>query len=188
MKKKFEFLIAKTVARNWLARQEPLLRQAHRMKLRAPAMRHYQQAGVTINEYALWAILALVAVGMSFGAYYSNLNGQRPKNEALNIITIYAAAKGARDSYGYSNVNMASLQLDGSIPTNMSGSKAGTVLNGWGGAVTVSGTPDTLTITSAGIPEGQCEKFRAQLDLTATFASISPCNSGGTTDMVLTAH
>jgi hypothetical protein len=180
--------IATPISSDTEFRGAPSKRRVQKMPLSGPAAQNYDQAGATINEFGLWAILAALVIGVAAGAFYVQQMQQRPKNEAQNMLTIYAAAKGSRDSSGYANVNTASLQRDGGIPTNMAGSSTGTVFNVWGGAVTITGTSDTITFVTSAVPANQCNTFRSQIDVTGNFTSISPCNSGGTTDVTLTAH
>lgn len=147
-----------------------------------------RQRGATTADFLAWGGLAALVILGIVGTLYVAQRQQAPKNEAANIMSIYTSAKNSRDLAGYTNVNTASLQRDGGIPSSMVGSTSGTVYHSWDGTVTVTGTATAFTITYGGVPEDQCNGLRSLLTLGGNYTAISACNASGPTDLTITGR
>lgn len=133
-----------------------------------------RQAGATLVESA---IVALIIAGLIGGAIYTwqtmqnrskNINNQR------DTALLVAGVRNIFDSYNSYGTDGLNAALTGTYRSAVPGPMlAGTsIVNPWGGAVTVTGTGATFTVSSAAVPAESCA------DMVNRFGSGAGATSG----------
>lgn len=117
-----------------------------------------RQAGATQLE-TLGVILVIgILVAAGAAALYTLSSKGSQADDTKNIQLLIANIRDTRDIDGYGTGDLLPSLITGkNVPTNMTIS-GNSVANAWGGAVTVTGSGLSYTVSSAQVPQSECIK------------------------------
>ncbi|SHI11511.1 type 4 pilus major pilin [Pollutimonas bauzanensis] len=153
------------------------------------ARRKFQRGfyiGPALGTIAIVVLVSLFVYGV-FQYISASLRGTIESN---NLMAIVSGAKSLKSGGSYANVDNAVLQRIKAFG-NMTGSTpGGTVRNGWGGTVVVTGSASQLEIRYSGVPTSACERFLASAKDSGEFAadSLPTCSESDASDLTFIAY
>lgn len=135
-----------------------------------------KQKGATLAEFMLWGALFAGVVVIGVAGYRYSKNQSDTARTGQEFRQLQAAARTVTNgNYGTVSLN-SGLIAAGAIPGSLSVSGS-TITNGFGGAVTVVGATDDVTITQAALPKEVCVQALTDIGKTAW---LSVAVNGGT--------
>lgn len=149
-------------------------------------IRHKQKGASLLEGIAYLGIAALVILGAAslFTGAFASAESNRGMEEVNAIRTgVKKLYLGQANSYGASDIT-AALNTAAIFPTTLSfNSSSNTMMNTWGGNVSVSGNSSTFTIEYTAVPQSSCINM-----LSGASGWVSVAGNGGTafTDNPLT--
>ncbi|WP_454688241.1 type 4 pilus major pilin [Achromobacter aloeverae] len=148
-----------------------------------------RQRGFNLTGILPYLVVAGILALAIWGIFRFAMGTAQYQIEGRNATSIVTAARSLKVGGSYANVDNAAVQRVKGFG-NMTGSASGgTVKNGWGGTVVVSGTVDTLTLQYNGVPEDACDRFIASMTDSGMFTDPLPtCNTSGSSDLSFTAN
>lgn len=134
------------------------------------------QKGATLAEFMLWGALFAGVVVIGVAGYRYSKNQTDTARTGQEFRQLQAATRTITNgNYGTVSLN-SGLVSAGAVPGSLTGSGS-TITNGFGGAVTVVGGSDRVTITQAAIPKEVCVQAITDIGKTSW---VSVAVNGGT--------
>lgn len=136
----------------------------------------------------LAVVLALVVFGSGIFRFLSNQ--YTIYTEVNNLKSVVAGADSLEQGGSFATVNNAALQKAEAFGNMTGAAVGGTVINKWGGAVTVTGTASNVQITWGAVPPNACSGFLTRASDSKLFdaASMPTCNGTSNTDLTFTHY
>ncbi|WP_081627092.1 type 4 pilus major pilin [Bordetella sp. FB-8] len=136
----------------------------------------------------LAVVLVLVVFGSGIFRFLSNQ--YTIYTEFNNLKSVVTGADALELGGSYASVNNAALQTSEAFGNMTGAAVGGTVINKWGGPVTVTGTASNVQITWGAVPPSACSGFLARAADSKLFdtASMPTCNGTGNTDLTFTHY
>lgn len=153
----------KIASQNPLAAQQPKQRSQH---LRQPRVSiHHKQAGLTLLEGLAWMALAGVVVAGALAMNGKGWLGNKEQKEITHVSALISGTKQLQsvNGYGASGTNLVPALISAEVvPGDMTVS-GNTLVNRYGGTVTVTSTGLGYTVTDPGLPASACMSVARQI-------------------------
>lgn len=140
--------------------------------LTAEAVPESRQAGASLVEAVLFlVIVAVILIGV-FALFSGAFSSSKVQNEmnyvqalAGDVESLYAT----NHDYGTADITATLTSTRSAPPPMIVGA---TLVNSWGGAVTVTGASSVFTINYAGVPQKECIQL-SQISVNPTAVSVN---------------
>ncbi|WP_019939855.1 type 4 pilus major pilin [Bordetella sp. FB-8] len=158
--------------------------------LRASKNPRHNERGFFIGP-ALGAVAVVLLTFVVVWGIYRFINNQLSIYiESNNLQAIVQGADSLSQGGSYANVSNTTLQTIQAFGNMTGAAVGGTVMNKWGGAVTVTGSASNVLIEYDNVPAYACQGFlnRAADSNKFDSASMPTCNSSGTSNLTFTHY
>lgn len=151
--------------------------------------RLHAQRGFWIGPMVGSILVFIVVSGIIYGIVRSSRGSVDTILESKSLLSVVSGARMLKSGGSFAAVDNTALQRVNAFG-NMTGSAAGgTVRNGWGGTVVVTGTTSQLEVQWNAVPAKACDAFLASAKESGEFATPLPtCAESGDSDLTFIAY